>query len=254
MFDTKPVLKNSRELLVYGKQKVGKGTALAQLPNSIIIDFQRGYSFIEHPAKVNILDLLEETNAKFKAEGKAPLNIVDITKAISDKIEKGQYDYIILDTYTNIEDMAWILATRNYKSTAMGKSFADTSVASLPKGAGYFWLREAVEQIIDLFRNKANICLIIVGHIKDAELDKDDSKTKTTDLDAAGKLKIKIPSDVDSVGKMYKKDKNTVMLSFISDETNGDGSRSEHLRGKEFVLSELKDNKIVTHWENIFIT
>lgn len=68
-------------------------------------------------------------------------------------------------------------------------------------------------------------------------------------------LKTLVCADMDAIGYMYRhKDGDKNILSFKSSEQDlATGSRSKHLRNEEFVISELRDDTLVTYWDNIFI-
>lgn len=79
-----PALSKSPNLLIlFSKPKVGKTELLAQLPNSLLIDLEKGSDFVDA--------------VKIKAES------VDDILAIGKKIQaaKNPYEYIILDTINN---------------------------------------------------------------------------------------------------------------------------------------------------------
>jgi len=53
---------------------------------------------------------------------------------------------------------------------------------------------------------------------------------------------------------MYRDKDNKTIISFKTKDTVICGARPEHLRDREFVLSELNNNILTTHWDEIYTT
>lgn len=229
----KAVLQDPKYLIVFGKSKVGKSTALSHLNNNLIIDLEGGYKYID-ALKVdahNIQDLKE------------------IAKAVK---EAGcPYKYITLDTITALEDMVKPLALKLYVDTPAGSKFTGKDVLDAPMGIGYSKIREAMELVIDMFAKVApNI--ILVCHVKDSAVANSDVTAKVIDL--TGKTGRVLASRSDAIGYLYRDDNSNSILSFNSNDKFVDcGSRPEHLRNKDVVLGEMQeDGTIIYHWERIF--
>ena len=63
-------------------------------------------------------------------------------------------------------------------------------------------------------------------------------------------------SDSDAIGVLYraKENPNQVIISFETNERDlATGARSKHLRQQKFVISELVDDKVITHWDKIYL-
>lgn len=76
------------------------------------------------------------------------------------------------------------------------------------------------------------------------------------DIALTGKLKLIMTAQCDAIGYLYrnKENMNQVVVSFKTNELDlATGARPKHLRGQEFVLSELKDDEVVTHWDKIYL-
>lgn len=115
----KATSKSPRKTVIYSKPKTGKTSLCAELPDSLIIDLERGSDFID-AVKVNC-NSYEEIRA-----------------LCSEVIKQGcPYKYGILDTVTKLEDMVLPLALKLYLNTPMGKNYTGTNVTTLPNGAGY---------------------------------------------------------------------------------------------------------------------
>lgn len=229
---------NPRNLILFSKPKIGKTSAIAQLPNCLIIDLEKGSKMID-AMKVEANDINE---------------FMQIAKAI--KEDGYPYDYIAIDTITKLEEMIIPLAEDMYSKTPQGKNWFTEgkpkygSVLALPSGGGYLYTRNAFTKIINLVKTLApNI--ILSGHVKDTLLDKGGVEFNSMDLDLSGKLKRMLASDSDSIGYMYRKG-NQNFISFVTSDEVSCGSRSMHLRNKEILISELKGDTLETYWDNIY--
>lgn len=228
-----------RRVVVYGLPKLGKTTALAELEDCLIVDFEKGAKFVD-ALKVHINGLGE---------------MGELTQALQiekEKQGKNPYNKIALDTATALEELVLPLAARDYKATAMGKNWQGTDVRTLPNGAGYLYIREAFQRIVDVFDDLCDH-LILVGHVKDAMIDKNGKEVNAKDLDLAGKLRNIVCAKADAVGYLYRR-KDGLHINFKSSDEITCGSRCLHLRGQDFLLGELKeDGTHEYHWNKIFI-
>ncbi len=117
-------VKNPRNLIIFSKPKTGKTSALAQLPNSLIIDLENGSDFV--------------SGRILKASS------VEDIKAIGKAIEEAgkPYKYIIIDTITKLEEVCIPYAELLYSKTPGGKNWFTQgkaqygSILALPNGAG----------------------------------------------------------------------------------------------------------------------
>lgn len=240
------VQKSPRRLFIFSQPKTGKTSLVAQLPNNLIIDMEDGSKFVK-ALKINLYELAS-------SEGKHPLKVL---REIGDELAKREvvYDYITLDTSTSLEKLAWELALHKYKASPIGKNFTGNDVSTLANGAGYGWLRLAFEEIYSMFDKHANKCLILLGHAKTASILKDGKELNAKDINLTGKLKFAVTSNMDAIGYLYRdKDTKGNILSFKTEEFDlATGARPIHLRDKNFVISELVNDEVVTHWDKIFI-
>jgi Cdc6-like AAA superfamily ATPase len=225
--------KSPEKLIIYSAPKVGKTALIAGLKNNLIIDLENGSNFV--------------SALKIKATTYQELH------SICEKIkEKGRpYKYITLDTATALEAMCLPLALKLYQQTPMGAAYKG-EILNLPNGAGYKYLRDAYEMMI----NKVQECadrIILLGHVKDKTIERQGKEVQARELDLTGKLSSITCSKADAIGFLYR-DGNKNILTF---ETSNDiicGARPKHLRNKQIVISEMdeKDN-LTTHWDKIFI-
>jgi hypothetical protein len=158
---------------------------------------------------------------------------------------------IALDHISLAEEILLPKALMMYKATPMGKAWAGTDVRQLPNGAGWYFVREVIMQLIDAFKKVCDT-LIIIGHTKDKMINVNSEDLTEMTLDLPGKLSEIVIGNVPNVGYIYRKDNQTI-ISFKGGDNVIRGSRSEHLRNQNIVIGESdKDGKVITHWELIF--
>jgi hypothetical protein len=219
--------KSPKNFVLYGQPKIGKTSALANLENCLIIDLEDGTDMVDAlKIKANNLKELSEIGR-------------EIIKA------NKPYKYIAIDTVTQLEVWCEQDAKRLYQNTPMGKNFDSDnkglSVLSLPNGAGYLYLRMAYKKWIDRLNTLADH-IILVGHLKEAKIDKKGKEVAVKDLDLTGKIKNITCANADAIGYVFR-DEDTTMISFDSMGDIQAGSRCEHLKGQTFPLE----------WDKIFI-
>jgi hypothetical protein len=224
---------NPKRILIYSKPKTGKTTAYAGLENNLILDLENGTDYID-AMKVKITNLQE---------------LLDTGKAIK---EAGRpYDYVTIDTVTALEEMIMPLAIKLYKQTPMGKNFDGDTVATLPNGAGYLYIRQAFFQVLDFIDTLAPT-IILSGHIKDKQVDDKGELVMSANIDLTGKIKSMICAQADAIGYMYRKGNKTILTFKTNDEVTC-GARPEHLRNEEIVVTEMIDGVLKTTWDKVFI-
>ena len=134
----------------------------------------------------------------------------------------------------------------------MAKTWTGTDVRTLPKGAGYMYLREAVRKVIDMFRELAEN-FILIGHTKDKMIDKDGEELTEMALDLVGKLGDIVCGEADAVGYVYRK-KNDTIISFEGGDNTVIEARAPHLRGNKIIIANSDENNNVTvNWNKIYL-
>jgi len=240
-----------KNLIIFSQPKVGKTSLLAGLENNLILDMEDGTDFVDvMRLKVKTIDDIKKIGVKIKEAG-------------------YPYDYITVDTITALETICLPYAEILYARTPMGKNWFKKDqagklvnesgkkqygeITSLPNGAGYTYLRQAFTNIIEHIKTFAPR-IILLGHVKDTQLEKDGVEVSSSDLDLTGKIKRITASQSDAIGYLYRhKDGKSNILSF---KTTGDiscGARPSHLRNKEITISEMTDDGLMTHWNEIYI-
>ena len=124
------------------------------------------------------------------------------------------------------------------------------SIINLPNGGGYYYTRDAFTRTVKFLSGCAEN-IILLGHIKDVQLDKDNNQVSASELDLTGKVKRITAAKSDAIGYLYRKD-NKDILSFKTNDTIVCGARPAHLRNQEIVLGEEIDGKLVTYWNKIY--
>jgi hypothetical protein len=229
----KATLTDPGKLIIYSKPKTGKTSLLAELENNLIIDLENGTQYYD-ALKVSINSVQE---------------LMDLIKAI---IAAGKpYKYITLDTLTKLEDLALPYALTLYKQTPMGKSFTGANVLDLPNGAGYKYLRDAMTNLLNAIYKCADR-VILLGHLKTTNIEKNGKEVSARELDLTGKIKSMVSADVDAIGLLYRGEDNKNILSFKTTDDVICGARPVHLKDQEIVISELVDGKFITHWDKIY--
>ena len=227
---------NPKNLIMFGLPKVGKTTLLSMLPKCLIVDFEDGTDYVESYA-------VKISNYK---------QLFALAKEL--KETPGQFEFIAFDTTTALEDIALPYANKLYRDTVMGKNFDEgENVLKLPKGAGYQYLREAMQKMIGWFE-KTVPNIILVGHVKDKSLNENGTELNVKDLDLTGKIGRILSAASDAICYIYRDtETGNVMANFGDGSSVLCGSRISQLSGKTILLSEkLEDDTIKTYWENIY--
>lgn len=232
-------VENPRFLIIFGKPKSGKTTLASKLDNNLIIDLEGGSEFL----------------VALSIQARSVKDLGEIATAIKEEIKqtgKKPYKYITLDNATRLEEICLSYAAQLYKATPMGKNYNGTDVRTLPNGAGYMYLQQAVRKVIDMFRDLCDN-FILIGHLKDKMINKEGEELSEMSLDLVGKLANIICGEADAVGYVYRK-KNETHISFEGGDNSVREARAPHLRGKNIVIAESDaDNNITVYWDRIYL-
>jgi hypothetical protein len=240
---------NPNKLILFSSPKSGKTHALSLLKNNLILDLENGSGYVGG-LKIDVLDLAKKQNIK-------PITAL---KQIIDKIREANeakkgyvYRFITIDTVSALEDSyAPELAKKLYQQTPMGRNWIGEDVTSLPQGAGWAYLRNAILMIIAELEELCET-LIISGHTKDKLAEFNGKEMTQRGLDLSGKTPSIICSKSDAIAYLYRKDNQTI-ANFKTAESLSVGARPEHLKNQEIVLLEqLENGEFVSHWDKIFI-
>lgn len=237
---------NPRLMVLFGKPKCGKSTLMASLDNNLIVDLEDGY---------RALDVM-------CVQARSANDIFEIKRLIEEKNhengDKPFYRFITIDNATRLEEMSLPFAASLYRKTPMGASWGmkkdkignllkdpktgkampdpKADVRQLPNGAGYTYLRSALKSMVNMFKPLCDT-LILVCHVKDKQIRKNDEETSEMAVDLAGKLSDIICGEADAIGYVYREG-NKTLISFKGGDSAIRGSRPLHLREKIFEVAE----------------
>ena len=239
---------NPRLMVLFGKPKCGKSSLMASLDSNLIIDLEDGYRALD-------VMCVQARNAA---------DIFNIKAAIEQKnqeVGKNFYRFITIDNATRLEEMSLFYANALYRKTSMGQAWGykkdkignilqdangkpiidpKADVRLLPNGAGWLYMRKALKEMVAMFQPLCDT-LILVCHVKDKQIKKNDTETTEMLVDLAGKVGDLICGEADAIGYVSRQDNQTI-LSFKGGDNNIRGSRPLHLREKAFVVGESDDD------------
>ena len=229
---------NPKFLILYGRPKAGKTSALAQLPNNLIIDLEGGSQFIDAMA----------------VQARSVGDLGEIAQAIRAKnSEAGHnfYKHITIDNATRLEEMCLPYAKTLYMQSPVGKNYKGDDVRTLPNGSGYMYLRQAVRKVLDMFKSLCDE-FILIGHVKDVQIEQNGEELNQMALDLVGKLGSIVCGEADAVGYVYRKG-NETHISFKGGDGTIKEARAPHLRGNDIIIATgNEDGTITTYWDRIF--
>lgn len=229
---------NPKFLIIYGRPKAGKTSALAQLENNLIVDLEGGSTFIDAMA----------------VQARSVSDLGEIAQAIRAKnTEVGHafYRHITIDNATRLEEICLPYAAILYRQSPIGKNWEGSDVRELPNGSGYFYIRQAVRKVIDMFKDLCDE-FILVGHVKDTQVNKGGEELSEMSLDLVGKLSFIICGEADAVGFLYRKG-NETHISFKGGDGTPKEARAPHLRGQDIVITTSdEDGNLTTYWDKIY--
>lgn len=229
---------NPHFLIIYGRPKAGKTSALAQLDNNLIVDLEGGSTFIDAMAvQARTVNDLGEVAQAIRAKNK--------------EVGYNFYKHITIDNATRLEEICLGYAKTLYMKTPMGKNYTGEDIRTLPNGSGYMYIRQAVRKVIDMFRELCDE-FILVGHVKDVQIEKDGQELNEMALDLVGKLGAIICGEADAVGYLYRKGNDT-HISFKGGDGTIKEARALHLRGQDIVIATgNEDGTITTYWNKVY--
>ena len=239
---------NPRLLVLFGRPKSGKSSAVASLDNNLIIDLEDGYRSLEvmsidAKSVADIFAIRAKINEEIKKTGKRP------------------YRFITIDNATRLEEMCLSYAAQLYRNTQMGAKWGlkrdrngnlilvdgkpvpdpKADIRQLPNGGGYLYLRNALKEVIHMFMPPLCETLILVCHVKDRQVNLNNQESTEYSVDLAGKLADIICGEADAIGFIYR-EKNKTIVSFAGGDGTLREARPAHLRGKQFVVGESDEN------------
>ena len=233
---------NPQCLILYGAPKVGKTTAAAALPDSLILELEPAGADFLSARKIDVPDidtLLAVLN-----------NLIVLRDAKTPACRR-----LVIDTVDQLEVLAKSAAFAKYKKSVLGSTSKATDLFELDMGQGYGRLRDEVGELLWLCCKAADE-IVLLAHCRDKFIErKGQQEVSAQDIDLTGKVRALVCSRVSSIGYGRRDFTGTLYVNFgkKSDDIVICESRCSHLSGKEIVLGELaKDGKLVFHWERIY--
>ena len=238
---------NPSSLILFGLPKCGKTTLLSKLPNCLIIDTENGTN------KIKAL-------VKKVPDDRGPVGRMKWLEEFADYlIAQGRpYDYIAIDTFSEVNEWAEWSGTYRYMNTTQGQNFNRDdagnplspksedyqSVHTLGQGFGYRWSREDTLRIFEKYKRAAKKCVFYVCHVEDKYLaTKENTEVVAPkQLSLTGKVRDILPRKVDGIGYVYN-DEGVIKINFTGNEERVGGNRCPHLQGYNNVAD----------WSRIFI-
>ncbi len=229
---------NPKFLIIYGRPKAGKTSCLAQLESNLIIDLEGGSQFIDAMAvQARTVNELGEIAQAIRAKNK--------------EVGHNFYKHITIDNATRLEEICLSYAKLLYTQTPMGKNYKGDDVRTLPNGSGYMFIRQAVRKVIDMFKDLCDE-FILVGHVKDVQIEQNGEELSEMALDLVGKLSAIVCGEADAVGYLYRKG-NETHISFKGGDGTIKEARAPHLRGQDIIIATgNEDGTITTYWDKIY--
>lgn len=250
---------NPAMVVFFGKPKSGKSTLMASLDDNLILDCEDGYRAlpvmkIQVRTSKDFFDVKNLLQKKMETEGKKP------------------YRFITIDNATRLETYSLGLAAYKYRNTSMGQGWGmlkdskgmpllkdgkpvpdpKADVRLLPNGAGWLYCRQAIKEMIDMFRPYCDT-LILVAHVKDKQIKRDGKEMSEMSVDLAGKAADIICGEADAIGFIYREG-NKTYISFEGGDDTIKEARPLHLRGKKFCVAESdENNNVKVDMSKIFI-
>lgn len=250
---------NPRLFVLFGFPKSGKSSSVASLEDNLIIDLEDGYRALEVMA----------------VSAKDVYDIFAIKTALEKKMKetgKKPYTYITIDNATRLEEMCLIYAAALYRKSSVGGNWGlmrdkdgnvikrdgkpipdpKADVRTLPNGAGYLYLRQALKEVIHMFQPYCQT-LILVCHVKDKQIQMNGVESTELAVDLAGKLGDIVCGEADAVGFIYREGNKTI-VSFEGGVGHIREARPRHLRGRKFVVGESDaENNLHMDMSKIFV-
>jgi hypothetical protein len=229
---------NPKFLIIYGRPKAGKTSCLAQLESNLIVDLEGGSQFIDAMAvQARTVNELGEIAQAIRAKNK--------------EVGHNFYKHITIDNATRLEEICLSYAKLLYMQTPMGKNYKGDDVRTLPNGSGYMFIRQAVRKVIDMFKDLCDE-FILVGHVKDVQIEQNGEELSEMALDLVGKLSAIVCGEADAVGYLYRKG-NETHISFKGGDGTIKEARAPHLRGQDIIIATGNENgTITTYWDKIY--
>lgn len=238
-------------LLLYGPPKTGKNSAVALLPDHLVLNLDNGVEYVETCATpyISTIDLF--------------LEAIDAIEEMSPKPK-----FLVVDTVDKLQELAFHLGIKRYNdrfaNTEKSKGntiYTKDDLMNLPQGGGWGFLRRGFDDLMNWIF-ELQIPTIWLSHVRyryidDATAEKAEKRmlgNRPRELALMGLICDKICADMCLIGYLFR-DQNKLMMDTTPGDSNGIGTRLRHLDSRQFCLSvKAKDGTIQDGggWEEIF--
>lgn len=253
-----------RDLVIISQPKMGKSELFGSFTrkyNALVFDLEKGgYEYIDGR-------ILSTYTSQKTSRWEAFSNYIKYRKILLSN--KGEFNYLLIDGLSDLDDLSEIGATLAYMDTIMGKSFnrvngvkdgpklefgdpAWKSVLTLPDGNGYQHTRKWFLDQIEIFR-QISPYRIYAAHVADKYI-KDNGKEEVvgSEILLTGKLKTIFSSKVTALAKLIADGDERYLNFDVLNDSIIAGSRAPSLKGKILISQLEKDGTITTFWDTIY--
>lgn len=247
-------------MILCGRPKQGKSTIMGALPDALIIDLEHGYDHIGGM-------VVDVENARDY------FTINNLCKKKAAESEDGYaYRYIVIDNSSRLDELCKPYAASLARKTPMFKSFGilkdannrpikgpdgkeqydpEADVTTMPNGAGWRFQREAIEDMINMFKPLCKT-LILVCHTKSKYINKNDIELETVDVDLPGKSGTIMFGLADAIG-LVSREGNKTYIDFNGGDDSIKAARPDYLSNKKFeVITSDKEGNITVDISKVF--
>jgi len=227
-------------LLLYSGPKVGKTTAVAALPDSLILEIEPAGADFVAARKIDVPDWETFVAALTK--------LIALREAKTPACKR-----LVIDTIDSLEILAKIAALHDYKRSVLGKDFKGTDLFELPQGAGYGRLRDKIGEWLWLCAKAADET-ILLGHVAEKYVERNGvQEVAGKDVNLTGKVGTIVCSRCSSIGYARRTFDDKLWVNFKTNDAVNCGSRCPHLTGKEILLGERgKDGTLHFNWSLVY--
>lgn len=234
-----------RSLLIYAAPKIGKTSIVAQIPNSLLVEMERG------GADAVDARVIEINNPN------------DLKPLFAQLKDENDIEVIVLDTLSKMDEWSEITGTESYQKKPQGKAFnvangkrlprshpAWDSVHSLGQGFGYRYSRDEMKHWYNQAIN-TNKTVVFLAHIKDKFIESASGDVvETSEIDLTGKVKGMLATRIDAIASLKREGSKSYLVFEHIKQTAG--SRYSYLKGKILIGESDKEGNLTTHWKDIF--